>query len=340
MTAPNLMIVGVGGMARHHLETMVKVGQTSPERQLGRVVFVDPAQDSLDKGLAIFAKAGLPAPTCYRDLSEALADDDLDVELTLIATPHNLHHPLAVDCLRAGIDVWLEKPMVCSVTEAEDLIKVRDETGRLLIVSFNGSLSPRVRKAREIIDSGAIGEVTAIHASVWQGWKTEQTGTWRTDPVQSGGGFMFDTGAHLLNTVCDLAGADFTKVSAWLEESGLPVDVLGSISARTTAGTMVTLAGCGDTIRTCESDVKVFGTKGLLVTGVWGERLLMQTDPKVAPTEVDVPKSAGPWDIVLDVRDGLLPNPSPAELGLRMAHLWDMVKASAAQDGRPVSPAT
>ncbi|MGJ6981493.1 Gfo/Idh/MocA family protein [Aestuariimicrobium soli] len=337
MNAPNVMVVGVGGMARHHLDTMIQLSATHPDRALQKVVFVDPQQSSIDAGLAKFEAAGLPAPTVFSSLDEALADPDLGVELALIATPHNLHHPLAVACLEAGIDVWLEKPMVCTEAEALDLIRVRDETGRLVVISFNGSLSPQVRKARELIDSGVIGTVTAVHASVWQGWKTEQTGTWRTDPVQSGGGFMFDTGAHMLNTVSDLAGADFAKVSAWLDESGLPVDVLGSISARTTTGAMVTLAGCGDTITVCESDVKVFGTKGLLVTGVWGERLLLQTDPRTPATEVEVAQPVGPWETVLEVRDGTIENPSPAELGLRMSRLWDMVKASAAQGGAPVS---
>ncbi|WP_022910903.1 Gfo/Idh/MocA family protein [Aestuariimicrobium kwangyangense] len=338
MSAPTVMVVGVGGMARHHLDTMIELSRLDADRALGKVVLVDPLPSSIEAGLAKFEAAGLPAPSVYTSLDEALADPELGVDLALIATPHNLHHRLAVACLEAGIDVWLEKPMVCTEAEALDLIRVRDETGRLLVISFNGSLSPQVRKARELIDAGAIGTVTGIHASVWQGWKAEQTGTWRTDPEQSGGGFMFDTGAHMLNTVSDLAGADFTKVSAWLDETDLPVDVLGSISARTATGAMVTLAGCGDTITVCESDVKVFGTKGILTTGVWGERLLLQTDPRVPAEEVEVPRAVGPWQTVLEVREGVIDNPSPAELGLRMSRLWDMVKASAARGGAPVEP--
>ena len=43
--------------------------------------------------------------------------------------------------------------------------------------------------------------------------------------AQSGGGFLFDTGAHMLNTVCDLAGEDVTQVAAWMEDDGAPVDL-------------------------------------------------------------------------------------------------------------------
>ncbi|HSN43035.1 MAG TPA: Gfo/Idh/MocA family oxidoreductase, partial [Propionibacteriaceae bacterium] len=264
MATPGLMVVGVGGMARDHLTAILAAGEIDPETLPSTVVFVDPASASIAKGRALFVDAGLDAPRAFASLSEALDAGNLGVDVALIATPHNLHHSLAVECLRAGLDVWLEKPMVTTVAEAEDLIRVRDETGRLLVVSFNGSLSPQVRTAVELIRAGEIGSVTAIHGSAWQGWKTDQTGTWRTDPVQSGGGFMFDTGAHLLNTACDLAGADFEVVSAWLDNSGREVDILGSVIARTTTGAMVTLAGCGDTIDVCASDMKVFGTEGLI----------------------------------------------------------------------------
>ncbi|HNV11068.1 MAG TPA: Gfo/Idh/MocA family oxidoreductase [Propionibacteriaceae bacterium] len=336
MSAPGLMVVGVGGMARDHLIAILKAGALDATTLPSRVVFVDIAPASLKKGLALFATAGLEAPRTFASLDEALAAGDLGVEVALIATPHNLHHAHAVACLQAGLDVWLEKPMVTTVDEAADLIRVRDETGRLLIVSFNGSLSPQVRKAVELIRAGEIGTVTAIHGSAWQGWKTDQTDTWRTDPVQSGGGFMFDTGAHLLNTACDLAGADFELVSAWLDNSGREVDILGSVTARTTTGAMVVLAGCGDTIDTCASDMKVFGTEGLIVTGMWGERLLLQRQGEDEPTEVEVVTPTARWETVLAVRSGVLPNPSPAELGLRMSHLWDMIKASAARGGVPV----
>ena len=50
------------------------------------------------------------------------------------------------------------------------------------------------------------------------------TGTWRQDPALSGGGFLFDTGAHMLNTIADLAGEDFVAVAAWLDSNDRPVD--------------------------------------------------------------------------------------------------------------------
>ena len=52
--------------------------------------------------------------------------------------------------------------------------------------------------------------------------------------------------------------------------------------------------------------------------------------------KVPVPASLGVWEQFLAVRRGQMPNPSPPEIGLRMARLWDAIKASAAQNGAPV----
>ena len=91
---------------------------------------------------------------------------------------------------------------------------------------------PHVRAASTMIRSGELGAILNINAVVWQDWQDRSRGTWREDPVLSGGGFMFDTGAHLLNTVADLAGEDVVQVAAWLEDDGSPVDIRAAVIAR------------------------------------------------------------------------------------------------------------
>ncbi len=222
------------------------------------------------------------------------------------------------------------------MAEAERLIETRDRTGRLLVVAFNGSLSPQIRTAVDILRSGELGEMLNIHAVVWQNWRLLTTGTWRQIPEIAGGGFMFDTGAHLLNTVADLAGEDFVQVGAWLDNRGAPVDIVGTVIARLASGVQVTLTGCGDTIKSCDSDVRVFCTEGILRTGVWGERLEVQRAGEEALAPVEVPESSGAWEQFVRVRNGEIANPSPPEVGLRMAKLWDAVRESAALGGQMV----
>jgi len=77
----------------------------------------------------------------------------------------------------------------------------------------------------------------------------------------------------------------------------------------------------------------VFCTKAIIRTGVWGEYLDIQRSGETQLQPVNVPPSMGAWEQFLAVRSGRIKNPSPPEIGLRMAHLWDAIQASAAQDG-------
>ena len=102
----------------------------------------------------------------------------------------------------AELDVLLEKPMVVTADEAKNLIDVRDTTGRLLVISFNGSLSPQIRAAATLLRSGELGAILSVVAFVWENWSDSYKGHWKQDAKISGGGFMFDTGAHMLVHRC------------------------------------------------------------------------------------------------------------------------------------------
>ncbi|HYH92160.1 MAG TPA: Gfo/Idh/MocA family oxidoreductase, partial [Candidatus Saccharimonadales bacterium] len=169
-------------------------------------------------------------------------------------------------------------------------------------------------------------------------WRTHSQGTWRQDPVRSGGGFLFDTGAHMLNTVSDLAGQDVTEVVAWLEDDGSPVDIRGVVMAKLASGALVTMNGCGRAIPSLGSDIRVFCERGILRTGIWGERLELQRHGARRLSRVRSIEPRSVWQQFLDVRAGRAPNPSPPEVGLRMARLWDAIRESSASGGAVVRP--
>ena len=333
MTKPlvRAAMIGCGGMARWHIRQMARQQNTTTIS-----VVCEPSADAYEKTSQVFNEAGLQPPPNQPDLKRLLAGYAGKLDAAFIITPHAYHHEQTVACMEAGLDVLLEKPMVMNAAEARSLIAARDRTKRLLVVAFPGSLSPQIRLAARMVQSGELGELVTISGVVWQGWKTGTIGTWRQAPEVAGGGFLFDTGAHLLNTVADLAGQDFDEVSAWLDNRGCPVDILAAVMGRLKSGAMVTLHGCGDTIRVCQSDVRVFCSKAILRTGVWGERLEMQRDGEPDLKPVEVPESLGVWQQFLAVREGTLANPCPPEVGLRMSKLWDAIKASAAKHGQPV----
>ena len=328
------IIVGCGGMARHHLPNILRQQDSTSV-----VAVCEPAPAAYAATSAVFASAGVEPPPNEPDLSRLLQTTGRDLDAAFIITPHALHHDQAKACLEAGLDVLLEKPMVMSAAEARSLISVRDDTGGLLVVAFNGSLSPQIRTASDLLRSGELGEILTISATVWQDWGPNTAGSWRQAPKLSGGGFMFDTGAHMLNTVADLAGDDFVQVAAWLQNGGRPVETLATVMARLKSGAMVTMAGCGETIPTCASSIYVFCSKGILYTDAWGRWLKLQRLGRKYLRSVSVPESLGVWEQFLAVREGRIENPCPPEVGLRMALLWDAIKESAAQGGAPVAVA-
>jgi predicted dehydrogenase len=287
-------------------------------------------------GLAarLFIEAGLTPPPNQPDLTRLLKEYPVDA--AFIVTPHACHHDQAKACLIAGLDVLLEKPMVMNAVEARSLMKVRDQSGKLLVVAFPGSLSPQIQTAVKMLHNGDLGRILSISATTWQDWGPNTVNTWRQDPPVSGGGFLFDTGAHMLNTVVDLAGEEFIEVAAWLDTNRRPVETLGVVIGRLASGAMVTLHGCGEAIQSCDSDVRVFCSKAILRTGIWGERLELLWAGRKRMVKVAVPPSLGVWEQFLAVRQNQIANPCPPEVGLRMARLYDAIVASAGMNGQPV----
>ena len=318
-------------MARHHLPNILRQQDTTDI-----AVVCEPSPAQYQATAQVFQAAGLEPPPNQPELGRLLADYRDGLDAVFIITPHVYHHDQTKACLEAGLDVLLEKPMVMNAEEARSLIRTRDATGRLLVVAFNGSLSPQVGAARDLLRSGELGELLTVSAVVWQHWGPNTAGKWRQQPEISGGGFMFDTGAHMMNTVADLVGEDFVEVAAWLDNRERPVEVLAAVMGRLASGTLVTMAGCGETIPSCASDVRLFCTRGIIHTDVWGKWLRVQRYGRKQLRAVKVPPSLGVWEQFLAVRRGLMANPCPPEVGLRMALLWDAIRVSAAQNGVPV----
>lgn len=322
-------MIGCGSMARYHIQEIMRQGDGSEITAM-----CEPSQAAYEASAQLFLDAGLKPPPNQPDLARLLAEHPLDA--AFIITPHANHHDQTAACLEARLDVLLEKPMVMNGAEAEDLIAVQRRSGRMLVVAFPGSLSPQIRKAVAMLRGGELGKLLSISATVWQDWGPNTVGTWRQVPALAGGGFLFDTGAHMLNTVVDLAGEEFAQVAAWLDDNGRPVETVGTVMGRLRSGAWVTMHACGEAIPSCASDVRVFCSQAILRTGIWGERLQIQRRGAGQLRPVKTPPSTGVWQQFQAVRRGEMANPSPPEVGLRMARLYDAINASAAQGGQPV----
>jgi predicted dehydrogenase len=325
-----LGIIGTGGMARYHITNILKQADTTEV-----VVVCEPNGDNYEKAAEMFDNAGQPVPPNEANFDKLIKKYKGKIDAAFIVTPHNEHFPQATALMEAGIDVLIEKPMVLNTNEARKLLKTRDKTGRLLMVAFNGSSSPSIRIAAEMLQSGELGKILNVQAAVWQTWEQNTKGLWRQEPKISGGGYMFDTGAHLLNTVSDLIGEPFAEVAAFIDKRKTKVDILTVAIAKTQSGAYVTINGCGAAPVT-GTDIKIWCEKGMMETGVWGGFLRVQKTGEKEMTSIELPPFLGVWQTFVRVRRGEIPNPCPGEIGLRMIQLWDAIKASAAKKGAVV----
>ena len=322
-------LIGAGGMARNHLPLMIEGGADIR-------VLCEPSPNALELALDKLNDLGAALPPNESDVAQMLDRYADELDAAFILTPHNLHHDHARMCLEAGLDVLLEKPMVMNADEAISLMKARDQTGKHLVVAFQGGLSPQIREAARLIQSGELGELLNVTGMLWQGWKNATVGKWRQVPEIAGGGFLFDSGAHMLNTVCTLVGEDFATVAAWTDNRGTRVDIDGVVMGRLESGALVTINGCGDSIPGLESQIYVALSDGVIHTGMYGERLALRRHGDTEYIPADLPPMRGAWEQFTQVRAGEIDNPCPPEVGLRMAKLWDAIVESAASDGAQI----
>ena len=95
------------------------------------------------------------------DFEELLADDELDA--VVVATPVPIHAALARKALKAGKDVFVEKPLALSPEDAEELVKLASQEDRILMVGHLLEYHPAVTRLKEIVDSGELGEIFYVY---------------------------------------------------------------------------------------------------------------------------------------------------------------------------------
>ena len=102
----------------------------------------------------------------YTDYRKVLEDPEVDA--VEIIVPHHLHAKMAIEALEAGKHVSLQKPMAISIEECDAIIDAAKRTGKTLRVFENFMYFPPLVKAKELLDSGAIGEpIINIDRLIW-----------------------------------------------------------------------------------------------------------------------------------------------------------------------------
>lgn len=141
----------------------------------------------------------------YPSYAALLADPD--VEAVVIATPHFLHHSQSLAALRAGKHVFVEKPIATTLAEAEEMVRVSRETGRVLAVGHQGRHTGGMRKVKAMLAAGELGAIAAV--VVVQGYPHAlfRTGDdWRKSGTAVPGGQLDELGVHYFEVLQFLFG--------------------------------------------------------------------------------------------------------------------------------------
>ncbi|NLR97587.1 Gfo/Idh/MocA family oxidoreductase [Rhizobium sp. P38BS-XIX] len=326
-----LAVIGAGLKAAEYARSWVRL----PEIEF--VAAADVSVASRQRLIDICVSAGRDAPREFDDFRAMLAECKSGLDAVYVSTPHVFHAEQALAVIEAGLDLFLEKPMVTTVPEAKALIEARSKADKTVVIAFNGALSPLVSDTHKRASAGEFGELVSVSAAIWEGWSSKYDGQWKQKPELSGGGFMFDTGAHMMNTVCLLVRSEFERVSAYMNNYGKPIDITCAVAARLENGALVTLNAAGEGPPGCASHITLFYSKAIVRIDAWGAWREIELEGKPGAREVaEAPHQESPLKSFLAVRRGEEENPSTVENGLRFARLWDAIKASAARNGESV----
>lgn len=235
----------------------------------------------------------------YKDYREILANQAIDV--VFIATPDHWHKTMAIDAIRAGKDVYIEKPLTYAIEEGPVIIAEVKKTNRILQVGSQGISSKIQQKAKEIIRSGKLGQITMIRASYNRNtasgaWiypippdASSQTVDWDKflgsapkrpyDPARFfrwrcywdySGGNSTDLFVHLMTTIHFLMDAKAPQATVangalyrWKESRDVP-DTINAILDYP-EGFMVTLSSTFNNQGKNEGGFQILGTQGTLL---------------------------------------------------------------------------
>lgn len=156
--------------------------------------------------------------------------DEVKPDVFVIMVPHLFHPDMAIYALRAGVHVLCEKPLAIQVAEADRMIAVAKETGRILAVNFQYRLRPEIVAAKKLIEEGRLGKIQHVDLKIawvrpnyyYRGWR----GGWNSE----GGALLMNQLPHEIDLICHLVGMP-QRLYAWTRTIGHDFAVEDTVQA-------------------------------------------------------------------------------------------------------------
>lgn len=320
-------IIGSGGMARAHIRILRD--KKLLDKKVEIVALSDPDSKALEDTLKEFPS--LKKARLYEDYKALLEKEELDA--VVISSPHTAHYEQVIDSLEKGINVFVEKPMVCCVAHAEKINQLAEEKGLLVMIGYQRRFMPAFLYAKEVIASGGIGKLLFVSAYQAQNWLPAALYSWRGEPSLSGGGQITDSGSHLMHAILWLTEARPLEVFAYMEKEEAKVDILSSLAVKFEGGMLGSIGIIGDNPGWGE-ELSIWGKKGAIIIRD-GWQVVQQGEDGRYFNPQKLPEGTSPILAFVECLEGKRENEVPPIWGLRVIALTEAAWQSA-DKGSPV----
>ena len=183
-------LIGCGWFAPFHLKAISQLDD--------RVHLIWVADPKTDNASRIGKEAGARVLSDYKSGLK-------DVDSVIIIVPHNLHHLITIDCLKAGKNVLLEKPLANTLAEADEMIATADRAKLTLMVAYPHRYRKSMQKFKQLIEMGHYGSLITLDGLMdesLQGYALD----WLSKRDTLGGGVYFSSSPHMLDVMLWIAG--------------------------------------------------------------------------------------------------------------------------------------
>ena len=287
----------------------------------------------------------------FESYEQALASKDVDA--VLLSTPHHVHKSMTIEAAAARKHVMVEKPMATTMADADEMIAACRRAGTALTVNYSFRYTPRIQKARELVEAGALGEITGVQVvahqfkdpGYWMGARSNSPDDWRSSREKCGGGYLIMNVCHTIDYLYYITGLKGTRVYCEYENSSSPGDVEDVLSLTCRWGERAVGAISASSILRGGDfgDERIFGTKGTIILNgdglsMYSTRPIEGKKPGQLHTYRDFPSVSwtGEWcrRFVAAVREGRDPEISFREGWENLAFITAAYRSQ--EVGRPV----
>jgi predicted dehydrogenase len=224
--------------------------------------------------------------------ADALINDP-EVDAVYIATPPDSHHDYTLQVAAAGKPVYVEKPMARTYAECQEMISACEKAQLPLFVAFYRRCLPSFLKVKELVDTGAIGEVRFVNIQLYHPLQNDlekDNLPWRVQPDIAGGGLFFDLAPHQLDILDYILGPIASASGQTANQANLyPAEDIVTAQFRFKSGALGSGTWCFTVADNQRTDrMEIFGSQGKITFAAF-DKVPVLLETATGKQEFDLP---------------------------------------------------